>query len=684
MIHASRASALPACLAQSLAGDPAGVFAGLGDLPGMAHVRTDIPTCSLPVVVRPGLPLPHEPEPLADLDDRKVLRHPPSRLAVPLPQSLEFSRSLGERQAKVGAVKRKAEEGVQYTRAFQALDMVMDDLSNLYALVKGMALGADALGLDTAESVGRNLARRLDGPAMTDAERDTVLDAVMDVALRQPDSADALAAMLRGVGHAVTGTLSAFDLPLVDAAFERAAARSLDSVMNDPDVPPRRSAFQQRRGPMGVMVSWLMNTGKPAENMQWLAVKAMRRVARSPLNDLSGDDLTRASIVLQSFRYSMARALGHADVCEALVAAVASHVAGSRRNPHILGQALARLFLTEGQALREATHLTSLARQPDLGDRHFGYLAWGLLAAFLPDPPSQPPPPPPVATSLAPADGKAILAKAGGTMAAAPEPRGSPSPGILAMERLVSLFGLLAPRHLGRAVHALALATGDAKHWGPSGPGQPGDIAGVVLAACETAGDAWRIAMVASLKFAMHRLAQVNAAYRAESVQLDARSAKLLGRTEQGLSSIRVGLDLAAQPSLVLAHPGLSTRHRVELLDLALNSGAGQSKAVVSSLADRLLAHGVDEGLRPLALGRLVSRALPGVAQSLRPHIRSHLAAYVERLDHAAIQALKQGRVDARQKLLADAVEARRWLDLLDAVAAPLDGKSSSAQAGVR
>lgn len=659
----------------------AGAFAGLGDLPGMQDVRADIPLHTLSIDLRCSSPPPvFHPEPLADLDDRKVLRQPPSRLGTMTPQSLEFGRALGERLVRSGQVKRKAESDFQLTQAFHALDILQDDRSNLAALVQGIARGADGFSLDAAESVGRNLTRKLGGRSLSTTDRDTVVSAVMEAALAQPENADAMAGLLRGMGHALTGTLSVLDAPLLAAAFEQAAQRSVDPVMNHSQLPPHRSAFAQRHGPMRVVVAMVQGSDQAGPHLEWLVRALMGRVSAGSASGLTAEDIRRAAMVLQALRYSLGEIHRDPALSDAAITAVACHVAHSRLNPYLLGQSLAKLLDSPGRLDAQAVHVTTLVRQSVLGERQLGYLIWGLLGASLPDPASSPP----ASGEAVREEGKAVLAKAGGVPQ---EPSGDdrqPSAGARAFHRLTGMSPLLAPRHLGRAIYALALSTGDAGHWGPSRPPMQSDLVGPLLLACVNTDDARRIALMAGMRYATRRLEQARPAFAVEATSLQVRATGLRALMAGDLLAVQTGMMLAEKPALVLTHPRLSTTHRVELLDLALNLGAANSAAVVTGLADRLLARDCDEGLRALGLGRLVSRALPLLMPTQRSAACIHLTQYLARIDAAAAKSQAPGQQESLARILADARQARRWLAMLGAGQAPADGKKAAAQAGVR
>lgn len=653
----------------------AGVFTGLGDLPGLQDVRADIPLPSLSIDLRYGSPLPVvSPEPLADTDDRKVLRLPASRLGQAIPQSLEFTRALGERLARTGQVKRKAGSDFQLTQAFHALDLVQEDRGNLKSLVQGIARGADELGEDAAESVGRNLVRRLGNSRLTAADRALIVDTVMEVALARPETADALGALLRGMGHILGGALGAVDLPLIDQALHKAACLSIDPVMNHPQAPPRRCHFEPLRGPMRVVMSLVRGPVRAPQHLQRLVGQLLVRVASHPIKQMTEDDLKRGAIVLEALRFSLGDVLHDPKTAEALIGAVALHISECHFNPKALGWALGRMLGAGEDPQRDAGHVVSLLGQRWLGERRIGYLVWGILGANLP----VSLPASPAAGEGAAGDGKAVAAQADGA-AQQPAPAG-PSHGARTLQRLLDLGERLAPRHLGRVFYALALTAGEARHWGPQCPTVPSDVVGAVLQASRALGDAHAMALLAGMQSAMRRLLQGHPAFQAESARLHLSDAGW----EAASHAMRGGLCLVDQPALALDHPGLSTRHRVELLDLALNFGAAQSKPLVADLTTRLLAEDADPALRVPGLGRLVVRAVEQLPRQHLPAIRARLDDYVLRLDQGAAQARAKGRTDEMALAMAEATEARRWLASVAQASAPTDGKRGARKSGGR
>jgi len=655
-----------------------GIFAGLGDLPGMQDVRADIPLHVLSIDLRFSSPLPaREPEPLADTDDRKVLRLPPSRLEQPVPQSLAFSRALGQRPVRAGQCKRKAESGFQLTHAFHAFDLLRDDHSNLRSLVRGIACGADDLGDDAAESVGRNLVRRLGGTGMRTADRDLVVDTVMEVALARPESADALGALLRGMGHVLGGALGACDQALVDEAFHQAACRSIDPVMCQPQQPPSRSQFQAARGPMRVAVSLLRGSAQAPLHLERQVRALLARVAAHPPHQMTDDDLKRGAFALEALRFSLGEALDDPKTAEALITAVALHISECNFNPKALGWALGRMLGAGQDPQRDARHVVSALGQRWLGERRLGYLVWGILGADLPTS---------LAVSPSAGESAAGVDKAGvtpvdGAALQSPVPAG-PSHGVRTLQRLLDLGERLAPRHLGRVVYSLALTTGEARHWGPQCPVVPSDVVGAVLQACGKLGDAHVVALLAGLQAALRRLSQGNPAFEIDGARL-----RGIACGREASHALTNGLALVFQPALALVHPGLAARHRIELLDLALNFGAAQSQSLVAALATRLLAEDTDPALRVPGLGRLVVRAMAQVPRQHLPAIRARLTDYVQRLDRAATQARDAGRTGEVAQVTSDAAEARRWLEIVAEAAGPAepaDSKQGSRKPGGR
>lgn len=427
------------------------VFQGLGDLPGLGHVRVEV-ACDDAIPLTEGLRLPawHWGA-FPDVRESKWLRDPPSALLQPLAPDIDLARRLSERTVSAAGAKRKrdAHEGVgELADPRDGLALAGPGRHHLGDVAAAIARAVLRLpGFCDAQALGADLARQLGGPAMTPADTDTVLRAVLRCAPQPPafvagkhrppvqadrafkSGVEALGSLLRGLGFGMAADPGHAPQRYVAALTHQALQLAVDPFYDKPQPAPPSSGFRQASGPLQVAAATFKLGSTVAPLMASFVQELMARL-RSHVQVWHGPQAHRVAEHLAQFLASLgwlvtrARA-GRADQIPAFITGMLGRSSSADLDASQLGAGLARAACpTKDDPDFQVAFLEALATMPKARAVRDGDLAFGFL-------------------------------ERSGTI----DPLGA----------VLHLAPRLKPLNLGNLIFSMALAAGMKQRWSPDG-----------------------------------------------------------------------------------------------------------------------------------------------------------------------------------------------------------------------
>lgn len=546
----------------------------LGDLPGsgpQGEASHDL--SALPHVVRADSPFPHEVVFAWDtwMQEGQALKPLPVRPASVSSGDDAVARSLTERQARVGQVKRKREDDAQdgtpvscgtTASAYSSLEQVKPGSPSLGDAVT--VLASEILQVNDAGdalAIGHELCRRLGNDKLQDADRDTVIAAVLRVAMERPHAAGLLGPLLAGLGTAQSRVNPTAGGQFAHALFKEAVRLSVDPLLAPGMPTPTVQAFEARNAAFKLAVDVLDRRALCPANVAWVVERLVQRIldTGSPQRSPQPARIAHAAAALASLGWLFDGERLSGELAS-VVRNVALHACATGGDPLPLGAALARAFgaPTRRDSTVDAGFVNALARTERLTDLPLNQFLHGYL---LPD------------TGHAQAC-DTVLGK------------------------LTALAPGLSVLALGRVVHALSLCAAADRRWSPAPAndadheGGAPDFAAQVLQALPRLKPAGKVALVCGLRAALNRIATHDAGFAALNTRLSAQLATRYPKGSPDCQAMLGALTLAGSPKFGL-----------DMLPAAVTSGQRLELVRLLEVTSGPLSASARETLRQLAAG---------------------------------------------------------------------------------